>query len=253
MVTVKEISDFIDSFAPYETKCEWDNCGVLVGEKDIEVKKIGFCLDLTKETLNDACEKGIDMIITHHPVIFKAQKSFLKGNMAFEAAFNGITVLSAHTCFDCAEGGVNDVLCDILEIKNQVGVPSADCLVPMARIGDIEKQSSLEFAKKVSEKLNAVCRVVDGNNEIRKVAVCGGAGADFIEDAIKMGADAYVTGDMSHHEFLDAKDKGITVIAAGHFETENPAMAVLMKKVSDNFSDIEAVILNQSNPVKFIG
>lgn len=253
MVTVKDISDFIDSFAPYDTKCEWDNCGVLVGDKDKETKKIGFCLDLTNETLTDACEKGVDMIITHHPVIFKAQKSFLKGNIAFEAAFKGITVLSAHTCFDCAEGGVNDVLCDILEIKNYVGVPCAECVVPMARIGVVEKQRSLDFAKKVSEELGTICRVVDGNNEIRKVAVCGGAGADFIDDAIKMGADAYVTGDMSHHEFLDSKGKGITVIAAGHFETENPAIAVLMKKVSDRFLDIEAVILNQSNPVKFIG
>lgn len=253
MVTVKDISDFIDSFAPYDTRCEWDNCGVLVGDKEKEVKKIGFCLDLTKETLKDACEKGVDMIITHHPVIFKAQKSFLKGNMAFEAAFSGVTVLSAHTCFDCAEGGVNDVLCDILEIKNVIGVPCEECTVPMVRIGDVEKQGSLEFARKVSQKLGTVCRVADGNNEIKKVAVCGGAGADFIDDAIKMGADAYVTGDMSHHEFLDAKEKGITVIAAGHFETENPAMVALMKKVSDNFSDIETVILKQSNPVKYIG
>ncbi len=253
MVTVKVISDFIDSFAPYDSKCEWDNCGVLVGDNEKEVKKIGFCLDLTKETLNDACEKGVDMIITHHPVIFKAQKSFLRGNMAFEAALNGITVLSAHTCFDCAVGGVNDVLCDILEINNPIGVPSAECTVPMVRIGEIERHTSLEFAKKVSEKLSTVCRVVDGNNEIRKVAVCGGAGADFIDDAIKMGADAYVTGDMSHHEFLDSADKGITVIAAGHFETENPAMTVLMKKVADKFSEIETVILKQSNPVKFIG
>ncbi len=253
MVTVKDISDYIDSFAPYDTKCEWDNCGVLVGDEEKEIRKIGFCLDLTKETLDAADEAGVDMIITHHPVIFKAQKSFLKGNMAFEAAFKGITVLSAHTCFDCAEGGVNDVLCDILGIKNQVGVPCAECVVPMARIGDVEQQCSLDFAKSVSEKLGTVCRVVDGNNKISRVAVCGGAGADFIDDAINMGADAYVTGEMSHHEFLDAKDKGITVIAAGHFETENHSIYALMKKVSDKFFDVKTFVLKQSNPVKYIG
>lgn len=253
MVTVKDVSDFINSFAPYDTKCEWDNCGVLVGDESKEVKKIGFALDLTSETLKSAADNGADLIITHHPVIFKAQKSFLKGNMAFEAASKGISVLSAHTCFDCAEGGVNDVLCEILDIKNQLGVPSEECSVPMARIGDVEKQSSLEFAEKVSAKLGTVCRVVDGKKEINKVAVCGGAGADFIDDAVKMGADAYVTGDMSHHEFLDASEKGITVIAAGHFETEYPAMAVLMKKVSAEFNGIEAVLLKQTNPVKYIG
>ncbi len=253
MVTVKEISDYIDSFAPYDTKCDWDNCGVLIGDINSEVSKLGFCLDLTEETLDNAWKNGVDLIITHHPVIFKAQKTFLKGDIAFEAALKDVSVLSAHTCFDCAEGGVNDVLCDILGIKNYIGVPSSQCPVPMARIGDVEKQSSADFAALVSKRLGTVCRVVDCNNEITKVAVCGGAGADFIDDAIKMGADAYVTGDMSHHEFLNAKDKGITVIAAGHFETENPAMASLMKKISEEFRNIETIILNQSNPVKYIG
>lgn len=253
MVTVKDISDYIDSFAPYESKCQWDNCGVLVGDVNKEVKKVGFSLDLTPETLKCACDEKADMIITHHPVIFKAQKSFLKGNMAFEAASKGITVLSAHTCFDCAEGGVNDVLCELLGIKNQVGVPCEECTVPMVRIGDIDSQSSVEFAEKVSRVLGTVCRVVDGNNIIKKAAVCGGAGADFIAEAVKTGADAYITGDMSHHEFLEAKDMGITVIAAGHFETENPAVAALMKRIKDRFTDIDTVLLNQSNPVKYVG
>ena len=85
MVTVKEISDFINSFAPYSTQCEWDNCGILIGDKDKGVKKIGYVLDLTSEALKDATEKGVDLIITHHPVIFRAQKSFLKGDIAYEA------------------------------------------------------------------------------------------------------------------------------------------------------------------------
>ena len=253
MATVKEISEYINSFAPYSTQCEWDNCGVLIGDLDKEISKTGFVLDLTKEALDDASEKGVELIITHHPVIFKAQKTFLKGNLAFEAASKGIAVLSAHTCFDCAEGGVNDVLCDILGIRNAVGVPCDSCAVPMARIGDIDPASTDDFAAFIAERLQTYCRVADSGKIIRRVAVCGGAGADFFADAVKMGADAYVTGDLDHHDSLMASELGMTVIAAGHYETENPSVSALKEKICSKFENIQGVILKQSNPVKYIG
>ncbi|MBQ8503740.1 MAG: Nif3-like dinuclear metal center hexameric protein [Clostridia bacterium] len=253
MITVKTISDYIDKIAPYHTKSEWDNCGVLVGDNEKKVNKVAFCLDLTTETLSQAKEVGADLIITHHPIIFKAQKNFLKGNPAYELALSGISAISAHTCFDCAAGGVNDVLCEILEIKNPVGVPSSECQIPMVRMGDIEAVSSLEFAKKVSEKLHTVCRVVDCGNTIKKVAVCGGAGMSFLNDVINSGADAYVTGDISHHEMLEAKERGITVIAAGHFETEVPSMGRLMGMIKKEFPELYCIVLKQSNPVNFVG
>lgn len=252
MATVKEISDYINSFAPYSTQCDWDNCGLLIGDKDKEAKKIGFVLDLTYEALDDAVINGVDLIITHHPVIFRAQKNFLKGDIAFETTSKGISVLSAHTCFDCAEGGVNDVLCDIFGIKNAVGVPSESCTVPMARIGDIDEMSSVIFAETVSKKLSTPCRFVDCGNKIKKVAVCGGAGAEFLEAAARMGADAYVTGEMDHHELLLAKEIGITTVLAGHFETENPSMAVLKNIICDKFTEVEGIVLIQTNPVKYI-
>ncbi len=256
MVTVKDISDYIDSLAPYSTKCQWDNCGILVGDENNEVHKIGFALDLTMETLNDAVENEVDMIVTHHPIIFKAQKSFLKGNMAYELAYHGISAVSAHTCFDCARGGVNDVLCELFGLTDVEKVPSEECIVPMVRIGNLrceDKLTSVQFAKLVSEKLGTTVRLVESERKIGRVAVCGGAGMDFFEDAVNMGADAYVTGDISHHEMLEAKAMGVTVIASGHFETENPAMAYLKKYIEEKFSDIETVLLKQSNPVKFIG
>lgn len=252
MITVKDISGYINSFAPYSTQCEWDNCGILIGDADKAVKKIGFTLDLTQESLDDAVAENVDLIITHHPVIFRAQKSFLKGDIAFEVASEGITVLSAHTCFDCADGGVNDVLCEALGIRSSIGVPSESCSVPMARIGDTNEMSSLDFAKLVSEKLNTPCRVVDCGNRVKKVAVCGGAGADFLVEAARMGADAYVTGEMDHHELLLAAEIGITVVLAGHFETENPSMKRLKELICTRFSEVQGVILKQTNPIKYI-
>ncbi len=253
MITVKTISDYINKIAPYNTKCEWDNCGLLVGDEDKVISRIALCLDLTSETLSLAKDYGADLIITHHPIIFKAQKNFTKGNLPYELAVSGISAISAHTCFDCAVGGVNDVLCEILGIENVKGVPSAECVMPMARIGEIVCISSTEFAELVSKKLNTICRVVDCGNKINKVAVCGGAGMDFLPDVIKMGADAYVTGDISHHQMLDAKENGITVIAAGHFETEAPSMGRLMGMLKKEFPSLEMSVLRQSNPIKFIG
>jgi len=252
MVTVKDVSDYINTFAPYETQCEWDNCGLLIGDRDKEVNKIGFALDLTEETLDAAVKNNADLIITHHPVIFKAQKTYLKGNIAFDTALKGISVISAHTCYDCADGGVNDVLCEILGIRNTVGIPSESCSVPMARIGNINEMSSLDFAEFVSKSLKTPCRVVDCGGTVKRVAVCGGAGAEFLSDAVRMGADAYVTGEMDHHELLFSREKGITTVLAGHFETENPSILFLKNRICEKFTEIEGVILGQSNPVKYI-
>ena len=253
MITVKTITDYIDSVAPYSTKCSWDNCGLLVGNAEDEVKKIGFCLDLTSETLDGAKKSGVDLIVTHHPIIFKAQKNFLSGNMAYELAKSGINAISAHTCFDCADGGVNDFLCSLLSIKDPVGIESEDCVCPMARIGEIEPLEPRELAMFVAKKLKTTVRLIEGGGVVTRLAVCGGAGMSFVDEVIAAGAQGYVTGDISHHEMLDAKEKGLTVIAAGHYETEYYSMSALKDMIKNKFSKIETVLLHQSNPVSFIG
>lgn len=253
-VTVKEVSDFIDSIAPYGTKCDWDNCGLLVGKSDSAVSKIGFCLDLTTETLRQAVRLGVDLMVTHHPAIFHAKKNFTDNDPVFEAAINGVNVISAHTCFDCAKGGVNDVLCEILSLSQVKKIPSDECSVPMVRMGILkEPLTAKELAGFVSEKLGTTVRLVSANDEIKNVAVCGGAGMSFLYDVKSAGADAYVTGDISHHEMLEAKENGITVVAAGHFETEYPAMKAMMSYVSNQFPAASCVLLKQDNPIEFIG
>lgn len=253
MTKIQDISNYINEIAPYNTKCEWDNCGLLVGDSNKIVNKIGFCLDLTAQTLADAIENEVDLIITHHPIIFKVQKSFLSGNMAFELAKNNISAISAHTCYDVADEGVNDVLADVLGLKNTVPVATDDCVKPMLRLGETEKMSGEAFASLVAQKLGTTVRFVDTNKDVEKVAVCGGAGMSFMHEVIAAGADAFVTGDISHHEMLDSKALGLNVVAAGHFETENPSIPFLKSKVAKEFSDIQTILLKQDNPIKFIG
>jgi putative NIF3 family GTP cyclohydrolase 1 type 2 len=114
--------------------------------------------------------------------------------------------------------------------------------------------SSVDFAKKVADVLGTTCRFADGENIIKKVAVCGGAGTDdFVFVSAEMGADAIITGEIKYHIFLAAKEMGITAIQAGHFETENPAVSALMKYINEEFKDVECLLLRQSNPTKIIG
>lgn len=251
MPLVKDIYGFLDTVAPFENKCDWDNCGLLVGDRDKAVNKIGFTLDLTHDTLKKAADEGVDLIITHHPVIFKPQSSFLKNNVAYEAAVKGISVISAHTCYDCAEEGVSYILAEILGLENITEVETEE-QPSCVRIGSVAETDAENLAVLVAEKLGTTVRLSSAENTIKTVAVCGGSGGDFIYDAVKAGADAYVTGDLSHHHFLAARETGMTVIAAGHFETENPSVIPLMNKVSERFSDIKTIYLKQENPIKFI-
>lgn len=251
-VKVSDISKYIDSVAPYSTKCSWDNCGILIGDKSAPVNRIGVCLDLTSQTLAQAEENKVDLLITHHPVIFSPKKNFLANDLVFKAATHGINIISAHTCFDCAKGGVNDYLCMLFDIENPTPVESDECVVPMARIGDVKTTTALQLAQKVSNKLDTTVCLIDGEKPINKVAVCGGAGMSFFNDILRENADAYITGEIKHHEMLEAKENGITVISAGHYETEYITMNALVKMIAAQFPTLDVKLINQDNPVIYI-
>ncbi len=246
--TVKDILEYINSIAPFENQCEWDNSGFLVGCKDNEVKKIGVVLDITTNAVKYAAESGIDLIVSHHPVIFRAVKHFTEGDIPFALAANGISAICAHTNLDIAKGGVNDALADALGFENvSCFAESGD--LSMIRIADIDETDGKSLAKYIAGKLNASVCLADSGKKIRKVAFCGGSANEFVAYIAQNGCDAYITGELKHHEFLDALEMGLTVITAGHFETENPVVAVLAEKLKDNF-DVEIEIIPQNSPIK---
>ena len=248
--TVKDIYNYIDSFAPFSAQCEWDNSGLIVGDKNKQVKKIGVVLDITSDAVTTAKQMGCDLIISHHPVIFRATKNFLSDNAAYQLASSGISAICAHTSLDIAKGGVNDALAAALGFENASPL-SAEGEESMIRVAEISPVSGEELAKTVADKLNSGIRIADSGKTISKVALCGGAGGDFISAVAEIGCDAYITGDISHHEFLDALELGLTLIAAGHFETENPVVASLAEKIKNEFA-VEVEIIPQNSPVKYI-
>lgn len=247
--TVNDIFEYINSIAPFEKQCEWDNSGFIVGDKNAEVEKIGVVLDITADTVKYACENGINLIISHHPVIFRGIKTVYSDDPTYMLIRNGISAICAHTSLDIAKGGVNDALADALGFGN--ATPLSDCgETAMVRVAEINALSGRQLAKLCADKLSTAVSVADSGRIIKKVALCGGAGADFMCDAADAGCDAYITGEAKHHEFLEAKSIGITLIAAGHFETENPVVSVLAEKLKNNF-DCEVEIIPQESPVKY--
>lgn len=250
MPTVREIYEYINSFAPFSSQESWDNSGLLLGDPDKQVKTVAVVLDATKKTVEAAKKAQADMIVTHHPVIFSALKKITAGSVVYDLLTSGISVVSAHTCWDSAKGGVNDTLAALLGFEKVQPLELDETATPMARIAEVEPMTGEELALLVKEKLGCNLRLADAGKTITKVALCGGSASSLVYEAIGK-ADAFITGDLSHHVFLDAADSGMTVIAAGHFETENPSMKPLAEKLKEKFKDIDFVLIEQENPVKY--
>ena len=122
MPTVREIYEYINSFAPFSSQESWDNSGLLLGDPDRQVKTVAVVLDATKKTVEAAKKAQADMIVTHHPVIFSPLKKITAGSVVYDLLTNDISVVSAHTCWDSAAGGVNDTLAEILGFENKIAI-----------------------------------------------------------------------------------------------------------------------------------
>lgn len=253
MTTVRDVYDFIDSIAPFSGQLEYDNSGFLVGDPDLAVRSVAVSLDITRETIELAKECGAELIVSHHPVIYKPLKRLTKGEAAYELAASGISAICAHTSLDCAVDGVNDVLADIFSLSKVEAVITSDTPVPMVRVGFLPRPlSPYELAVEVSEQLDCKLRWCDGGRPVETVAVCGGSGGNLAAEISEMGIDALITGDANYHNFLDAADSGLTLIAAGHFETEYPAVPVLAERLQDRFPDVVVTVLKQKRTIKHL-
>lgn len=244
MAKVKDFYGYLNSIAPFETQEDWDNSGMLVGDMEAEVKKAAVVLDITHEEIKKAKAIGADLIISHHPVIFSPVKSVTKGSVPYELVASSINALCCHTPLDIADGGTNDSLAKLL------GIEVTRTEDPILRLGTVEPTTAENLAGKIAKTLNTKVRYADAGRKIEKIAICTGAGCSLIEAAGEI--DAFITGDASHHNFLDCIQAGITLIAAGHYETEIVVVPVLIKKLQAQFPDIEIIDIKQENPIKFI-
>ena len=226
---IREIYDFLDSIAPYNTQCEWDNSGFMCGDMDRDVDSVMLCLDCTNDVIEQAVANNCRCIVCHHPLIFSPVKKIYAGTPLYNAIKNDITVISAHTNLDMAEDGVNDVLSKILGLTDCEKLFAEGA--PFMRMGNVSEQSAIAFASFVADILGNGAEVYDSGRMVKKVAVCGGAGGEYIPEAFAAGCDTFITGEAKHHERLEAGRLGINLIVAGHFSTEVPVLQNLCDKL----------------------
>lgn len=245
MTTVADILNFIETLAPTSLKMDWDNVGLLCGSKAAPVTKILVALDPFEHVCNEAAAWGAELIVTHHPIIFRPlpnvtdKTSIGRGLMTL--CRHGINAVNAHTNLDCAPGGVNDVLAQTLGLRNIEVIPGG--IPNLLRMGDVDEQPLSQFLSTVKDHLGCDgLRYVDGGKPVHRVAVGGGACADGMLDAIAAGCDTFVTSDVKYNQFWDAHDLGLNLIDAGHFATENPVIAVLSSKLQAQFPEIQVKI-----------
>ena len=233
MPTVREIEQALFRLAPKEGAMDWDNVGQLLGDPDREVQRVLVALDITEAVADEAIAEDCQLIVSHHPVmnckwlpVQTVRQDTPQGHLLLKILKSGLSAICMHTNLDVAPGGVNDALAAALGLEDPgpLGDPEGLC-----RMGTLASPMTLQsFAQ----------RYAGGSGPVRKVAVGGGACGDYEDAAIAAGCDVFVTSDLSYHQFLDAAGKGIRLIDAGHFPTEDPVCAVLAEYLRKTFPSL---------------
>jgi len=242
-MTVGDVYNFIDSIAPFNSQDSTDNSGLLVGDCYAKVNKILVCLDVTNKVVAEAAGKQVDLIIAHHPLMYRPI-SKVGGNDPLHALIrSNICLIAAHTNLDIATDGIAD------QMLKRVGFPASDIVIlPINSdgfgYGRVVKLDAPISAKDLVKKCKAafgcnVIRYVDSDKPISKVGVSSGSAGDSVEAALNAGCDAFICGEVRHDRMLFSADYGLTLIEAGHFHTEDIYCDDLVERLKQQFKDIE--------------
>ena len=243
MPTVREIEQALFELAPGEAAMEWDNVGHLLGDPDQTVERVLVALDITEGVADEAIASGCQLIVAHHPImncrwtpVQNIRDDTFQGHLFLKLLRNNVSAICMHTNLDIAWGGVNDALAQRLELVD----PGPLCENGLGRVGEYPESVALaDYVRFVCHALGCNgLRYADAGKPVRRVAVGGGACGEFEDDAIRAGCDTYVTADLSYHQFLDAAGKGINLIDAGHFPTEDPVCEKVIAYLTDQFPEL---------------
>ena len=250
MATVKDVWNLLDRKAPFRTQMDFDNAGFLVGRGDQQVTRVLVALDITPEVIREAAEKGCQLILAHHPVIFHPVKALTDqsatGRVLLALAEGRMAAICAHTNLDAVMEGVNCCLARRLELSDleqlhQDGLDHEGRPYGIGRVGTAHRpgMTAGEYAAFVKEKLGAASvRYADGGKPVRRVAVGGGSCGSMLADAAARGCDTFVTADVKHDQYIEAKAMGITLMDAGHFATENVVCPPLADYLAGEFPGV---------------
>lgn len=266
----KDVITVINEIAPPFLAEKWDNSGLQLGSIEKKVSKILLALDISQAVVTEALNNSIDMIITHHPLIFSGLKSIsndeTKGEMIYNLIKNDIVVFAAHTNLDISENGPNDYLgkllglndLDILNVTWEKNIDDMNSYnnkkFGNGRIGTLDESKTLgDYAEYVKKKLSCSSVRVYGDidKKVSRIAICGGSGGDFIIDAYKKGAQLYITGDVKYHDAQLALELGLSIIDAGHFDTEKHILSLLSEYLRGVVSENASILIYEGNEYSF--
>lgn len=264
LIKHQDVFKVLEKWAPTSLAYDWDNVGLQVGSKEHYTNKIMVTLDVTGAVVDEAIENDVNLIIAHHPLFFSKLSSIdfesFKGNVVKKLIQHNITVYAAHTNLDIANGGINDILSKALNLQSTihlVGIASDKDEYGLGKVGNLKDPVTLTtLCEQVKTVFNMdhVRVIGDLSSRIEKVAVLGGSGEKFVNDAIKHGADVLITGDITYHHGQDALEMGLAIIDAGHYIEINfikPTKDYLVENlVESNLEIIEST--TNTNPFQFI-
>ncbi len=244
---IYEIEAYFDALYPLERRCQWDNDGLLVcPDRRKEVKKVLTCLDVTFSAIEKARAEGCELIVSHHPMLFspidRINEDSVVGQKILLLLEAGISLISLHTRFDAAVGGLNDSFAQSLGLLTErVGALLED--EPF--IGGIgvlpAKYTPAELARHVSRVLSCPVKMYSAELDIEKVGYCCGSGKDLVKPCLTFGADAFIGGDIPYHTAQDAVELGMTVIDCGHFASEKSAAHSFATALGALSTDLEVI------------
>ena len=249
MIKVNNIIKEMELLAPTYLKEDFDNVGLMVGDKNKEVKKVLLALDCTLKVIEEAKKENVELIITHHPLIFKRPSSIttdtLQGKKIIELIKNDISLYSSHTNLDSVENGLNDTIVSILGFDNFkiLEKNKRDDKAGLGRIVSLNESIQLDdLISKIKKSLNINnLRVVKGKDKVNKIAIINGSGQDFIGKAVALGADCIITGDTTYHFASDYKEMEISILDVGHFASEQITFFNVMENLKEKFKDVEFI------------
>lgn len=246
MPRVSEVCKYLDATFPFALREDYDNVGLLCGDPDREVTRILVALDATSETIQKACLDGAELIVTHHPLIFTPLRCVTEDASDARRVASllraGISCISLHTNLDRAPGGVNNALARAIGAEPETFLEEIGCICCLP-----EEETMPAFLERVSAALGTKdVRYLSSGKPVRRIAVCGGAGGNILYNAGKCRCDTVITGEVKHHQWIDAAEGKLNMIEAGHFYTENPIVPVLADLLRKKWPDLDVVSITGS-------
>ncbi|MBO6016284.1 MAG: Nif3-like dinuclear metal center hexameric protein [Lachnospiraceae bacterium] len=257
----RQIMEMLEQLSPLSFASGWDNVGLLIGDEEREIHKILVCVDVTDEVIEQAVHRGADMILSHHPLIFKGIKKIngkdYVGRRVLRLAEQKICYYACHTNFDVM--GMADAAADELSLRGcevlQITYEDEIAKEGFGRIGELENEMTLlacaEYVKQVFG-IEAVKVFGNLDESVKRVAISPGSGKSMIEDAIAADVDVLITGDIDHHDGLDATLRGLSIIDAGHFGIEKIFIPFMEQYLRRRMHEVEVIRARQGCPFEIV-